>query len=140
MHTKTPEYENGINFFDTAEVYNAGNAERVLGNCLKELGYRRSSFIVSTKIYWGGNAETEKGLSRKHIIEGLKGSLERLQLDYVDIVSANKFDPSTSIEEVVRAFTWCINQGLALYWGTSRWTKKEILEAYGVARQFNYGL
>ncbi|XP_051851720.1 voltage-gated potassium channel subunit beta-3 isoform X2 [Antechinus flavipes] len=104
----TVAYEHGVNLFDTAEVYAAGKAERTLGNILKSKGWRRSSYIITTKIFWGGQAETEKGLSRKHIIE-----------------------------EIVRAMTFVINQGLALYWGTSRWGAAEIMEAYSVARQFN---
>uniref|UniRef100_A0A3Q3WNR3 Voltage-gated potassium channel subunit beta-1 n=1 Tax=Mola mola TaxID=94237 RepID=A0A3Q3WNR3_MOLML len=114
----TLAYENGINLFDTAEVYAAG----------------RSSLVITTKIFWGG-AETERGLSRKHIIE-LKASLERLQLDYVDVVFANRPDPNTPME-TVRAMTHVINQGMAMYWGTSRWSPMEIMEAYSVARQFN---
>ncbi|XP_046558758.1 voltage-gated potassium channel subunit beta-2-like isoform X3 [Haliotis rubra] len=133
----TLAYESGINLFDTAEVYAAGKAENTLGNILKKKSWRRSSYILSTKIYWGGKAETEKGLSRKHIVEGLKGSLERLQQDYVDIVFANKPDSHTPMEEVVRAFTHVINHGWAMYWGTSRWSPMEIMEAYSVARQFN---
>ncbi|ROI15553.1 Voltage-gated potassium channel subunit beta-2 [Anabarilius grahami] len=115
-------YENGINLFDTAEVYAAGKAEMVLGNIIKKKGWR---------------AETERGLSRKHIIEGLKASLERLQLEYVDVVFANRPDPNTPMEETVRAMTHVINQGMAMYWGTSRWSPMEIMEAYSVARQFN---
>uniref|UniRef100_A0A3Q4B854 Voltage-gated potassium channel subunit beta-1 n=1 Tax=Mola mola TaxID=94237 RepID=A0A3Q4B854_MOLML len=115
----TLAYENGINLFDTAEVYAAG-AEVVLGNIIKKKGW----------------AETERGLSRKHIIE-LKASLERLQLDYVDVVFANRPDPNTPMEETVRAMTHVINQGMAMYWGTSRWSPMEIMEAYSVARQFN---
>ncbi|XP_071147293.1 voltage-gated potassium channel subunit beta-2-like isoform X2 [Mytilus galloprovincialis] len=133
----TLAYESGINFFDTAEVYAAGKAEILLGKILKKKTWRRSSYIISTKLYWGGKAETEKGLSRKHIIEGLKCSLERLQLDYVDIVFANRPDSHTPMEEIVRAFTYVINQGWAMYWGTSRWSPTEIMEAYSVARQFN---
>lgn len=133
----TLAYESGVNVFDTAEVYAAGKAEMVLGNILKRKGWRRSSYIVITKIYWGGKSETEKGLSRKHIIEGLKSSLERLQLDYVDIVLANKADPHTPMEEIVRAFTYVITQGWAMYWGSSRWSPMQIMEAYSVARQFN---
>ncbi|CAD5118627.1 DgyrCDS7315 [Dimorphilus gyrociliatus] len=133
----TLAYESGINVFDTAEVYAAGKAEIVLGKLLKKKGWRRSSYIVTTKIYWGGKAETEKGLSRKHIIEGLKASLERLQLEYVDIVFANKPDPHTPMEEIVRAFSYIIDKGWAMYWGTSRWSTMEIMEAYSVARQFN---
>ncbi|MBN3278274.1 KCAB2 protein, partial [Polyodon spathula] len=148
----TLAYENGINLFDTAEVYAAGKAEVVLGNIIKKKGWRRSSLVITTKIFWGGKAETERGLSRKHIIEGLKASLERLQLEYVDVVFANRPDPNTPMEETVRAMTHVINQGMAMYWGTSRWSSMEIMatpsliaavpifllqEAYSVARQFN---
>ncbi|OWK14018.1 KCNAB3 [Cervus elaphus hippelaphus] len=133
----TVAYEHGVNLFDTAEVYAAGKAERTLGNILKSKGWRRSSYVITTKIFWGGQAETERGLSRKHIIEGLRGSLERLQLGYVDIVFANRLDPNSPMEEIVRAMTYVINQGLALYWGTSRWGAAEIMEAYSMARQFN---
>ncbi|KAI5615769.1 voltage-gated potassium channel subunit beta-2-like, partial [Silurus asotus] len=129
----TIAFENGVNLFDTAEVYASGRAEITLGNIIKKKGWRRSSFVVTTKIYWGGQAETERGLSRKHIIEGLRGSLLRLQLDYVDIVFANRND----VNKVVRAMTFVINQGMAMYWGTSRWSAMEIMEAYSVARQFN---
>ncbi|NXE29346.1 KCAB1 protein, partial [Ardeotis kori] len=133
----TLAYDNGINLFDTAEVYAAGKAEMVLGNIIKKKGWRRSSLVITTKIFWGGKAETERGLSRKHIIEGLKASLERLQLEYVDVVFANRPDPNTPMEETVRAMTHVINQGMAMYWGTSRWSSMEIMEAYSVARQFN---
>nr|BAC38777.1 unnamed protein product [Mus musculus] len=133
----TVAYEHGVNLFDTAEVYAAGKAERTLGNILKSKGWRRSSYVITTKIFWGGQAETERGLSRKHIIEGLQGSLDRLQLEYVDIVFANRSDPNSPLEEIVRAMTYVINQGLALYWGTSRWSAAEIMEAYSMARQFN---
>ncbi|KAM9431626.1 voltage-gated potassium channel subunit beta-2-like isoform 1-T1 [Salvelinus alpinus] len=148
----TLAYENGINLFDTAEVYAAGKAEVVLGNIIKKKGWRRSTLVITTKIFWGGKAETERGLSRKHIIEGLRASLDRLQLEYVDVVFANRPDPNTPmegdpfhtsksktfiIEETVRAMTHVINQGMAMYWGTSRWSSMEIMEAYSVARQFN---
>ncbi|KAM9729653.1 voltage-gated potassium channel subunit beta-2 isoform 2-T2 [Menidia menidia] len=133
----TIAYENGVNLFDTAEVYASGRAEITLGNIIKKKGWRRSSFVITTKIYWGGQAETERGLSRKHIIEGLRGSLSRLQLDYVDLVFANRNDVNSPMEEIVRAMTFVINQGMAMYWGTSRWSAMEIMEAYSVARQFN---
>uniref|UniRef100_A0A8C8ST83 Potassium voltage-gated channel subfamily A regulatory beta subunit 3 n=1 Tax=Pelusios castaneus TaxID=367368 RepID=A0A8C8ST83_9SAUR len=123
----TIAYENGVNLFDTAEVYASASLS----------SSRRSSYVVTTKIYWGGQAETERGLSRKHIIEGLRGSLDRLQMDYVDIVFANRMDANSPMEEIVRAMTHVINQGLAMYWGTSRWSAVEIMEAYAVARQFN---
>ncbi|XP_047730412.1 voltage-gated potassium channel subunit beta-1 isoform X3 [Prionailurus viverrinus] len=104
----TIAYESGVNLFDTAEVYAAGKAEVILGSIIKKKGWRRSSLVITTKLYWGGKAETERGLSRKHIIE-----------------------------EIVRAMTHVINQGMAMYWGTSRWSAMEIMEAYSVARQFN---
>ncbi|XP_060710751.1 voltage-gated potassium channel subunit beta-2-like [Hemiscyllium ocellatum] len=133
----TLAYENGINLFDTAETYASGRAEVTLGNIIKKKGWRRSTFVISTKLYWGGQAETERGLSRKHIIEGLRGSLDRLQLEYVDIVFVNRPDVTVPSEEIVRAMTFLINQGKAMYWGTSRWTSAEIMEAYAIARQFN---
>ncbi|XP_042152375.1 voltage-gated potassium channel subunit beta-2 isoform X1 [Oncorhynchus tshawytscha] len=133
----TMAYESGVNLFDTAEVYAAGKAEVILGNIIKKKCWRRSSLVITTKLYWGGKAETERGLSRKHIIEGLKGSLQRLQLEYVDVVFANRPDTNTPMEEIVRAMTYVINQGMSMYWGTSRWTAMEIMEAYSVARQFN---
>ncbi|XP_061664591.1 voltage-gated potassium channel subunit beta-2-like isoform X2 [Syngnathoides biaculeatus] len=123
----TLAYDNGVNLFDTAEVYASGRAETTLGNILEKKGWRRSSYVVTTKIYWGGQAETERGLSRKHIIEGLRGSLARLKLDYVDIVFANRSDVNSPMEEVVRAMTFVIEQGMAVYWGTSRWNAMEIM-------------
>ncbi|XP_078267103.1 voltage-gated potassium channel subunit beta-1a [Rhinoraja longicauda] len=133
----TIAYEHGVNLFDTAEVYAAGKAETILGNIIKKKGWRRSSLVITTKLYWGGKAETERGLSRKHIIEGLTASLQRMQLEYVDVVFANRPDSNTPMEEIVRAMTHVINQGMAMYWGTSRWSAMEIMEAYSVARQFN---
>nr|XP_061796997.1 voltage-gated potassium channel subunit beta-1 isoform X2 [Nerophis lumbriciformis] len=148
----TIAYESGVNLFDTAEVYAGGRAEVILGTIIKKKCWRRSSLVITTKLYWGGKAETERGLSRKHIIEGLKGSLQRMQLEYVDVVFANRPDSNTPMEggqqqtnkriffyvtEIVRAMTYVINQGMAMYWGTSRWTAMEIMEAYSVARQFN---
>ncbi|TRY69738.1 hypothetical protein DNTS_035418, partial [Danionella cerebrum] len=133
----TIAYENGVNLFDTAEVYSAGKAEIILGNIIRKKCWRRSSLVITTKLYWGGKAETERGLSRKHIIEGLKGSLQRLQLEYVDVVFANRPDSNTPMEEIVRAMTHVINHGMSMYWGTSRWSAMEIMEAYSVARQFN---
>ncbi|XP_072219686.1 voltage-gated potassium channel subunit beta-2 isoform X1 [Leuresthes tenuis] len=133
----TIAYESGVNLFDTAEVYSGGKAEIILGNIIKKKCWRRSSLVITTKLYWGGKAETERGLNRKHIIEGLKGSLQRMQLEYVDVVFANRTDSNTPMEEIVRAMTHVINQGMSMYWGTSRWSAMEIMEAYSVARQFN---
>ncbi|XP_038601451.1 voltage-gated potassium channel subunit beta-1-like [Tachyglossus aculeatus] len=104
----TIAYESGVNLFDTAEVYAAGKAEVILGNIIKKKGWRRSSLVITTKLYWGGKAETERGLSRKHIIEGLKSSLQRLQLEYVDVVFANRPDNNTPMEERLPCAEQCL--------------------------------
>jgi len=131
-------YEAGVNFFDNAEGYANGNAETVMGNVIKKLGWRRESLVVSTKIFWGGDGPNDRGLSHKHVIEGLNNSLRRLQLDYVDLVFCHRPDRNTPIEETVRAMDIVIKQGKAFYWGTSEWTAGEIFAADGIARQ--YGL
>ncbi len=131
-------YENGVNFFDNAEAYAHGRAETVMGNVLKKMGWDRTSYVVSTKIFWGGDGPNDTGLSHKHIVEGVNNSLRRLQLEYVDLVYAHRPDPNTPIEETVRAFDQVIRQGKAFYWGTSEWSAADIMFAHGVARQ--YGL
>ena len=131
-------YDNGVNFFDNAEGYAHGNAETVMGSVLKKMAWPRESYVVSTKIFWGGDGPNDSGLSYKHIIEGVHKSLHRFQLDYVDLVYAHRPDPNTPIEETVRAFDQVIRQGKAFYWGTSEWSAAEIMRADGIARQ--YGL
>jgi voltage-dependent potassium channel beta subunit len=131
-------YENGVNFFDNAEAYANGKAETVMGNVLKKMGWPRTSYVVSTKIFWGGDGPNDTGLSHKHIVEGVNNSLRRFQLEYVDLVYAHRPDPNTPIEETVRAFDQVIRQGKAFYWGTSEWSAADIMHADGVARQ--YGL
>lgn len=131
-------YDSGVNFFDNAEGYADGNAEIVMGNVLKKMGWKRSSYVVSTKIFWGGKGPNDRGLSYKHIVEGVNNSLRRFQLDYVDLVFAHRPDPNTPIEETVRAFDQVIRQGKAFYWGTSEWSAGDIMRADGIARQ--YGL
>ncbi|CAG0890362.1 unnamed protein product [Cyprideis torosa] len=134
----TLAYEAGINLFDTSEVYSGGLAEYALGTILKRKGWKRSTYHVATKIFWGRAMESElRGLSRKGIIESLRSSLERLQLEYVDIVILHRADPKCPMEEIVRAMNYCIQQGWAMYWGTSRWTPVEIMEAYTNCRTFN---
>ena len=130
-------YEAGVNFFDNAEEYADGNAERVMGRVLKKTSWRRESYVVSTKIYWGGDGPNDTGLSFKHILEGVNNSLKRLQLDYVDLIFCHRPDPSTPIEETVRAMDLVIQQGKAFYWGTSEWSAVEIIRADGLARQYN---
>ncbi|KZS98458.1 Aldo/keto reductase [Sistotremastrum niveocremeum HHB9708] len=115
-------FEAGINMFDTAEGYAAGQSEIEMGRVIKELKWRRTDLIITTKIFFGTRSgPNDKGLSRKHIVEGLNESLERLQLDYVDV------------EEIVRAFNHVIDQGKAFYWATSEWSAREIEEAHGIA-------
>jgi voltage-dependent potassium channel beta subunit len=131
-------YEAGVNFFDNAESYAGGNAETVMGNVLKRVGWPRENYIVSTKIFWGGQGPNDTGLSYKHIVEGVNRSLRRLQLDYVDFLFCHRPDPNTPIEETVRAMDLVVRQGKAFYWGTSEWGAGDIMRADGLARQ--YGL
>ncbi len=125
----------GVNFFDNAEGYARGNAETVMGNVVKKLGWKRSDLVISTKIFWGGSGPNETGLSRKHIIEGANASLARLQMEYVDLVFCHRPDIHTPVEETVRAMNYLIDQGKAFYWGTSQWSAAQITEAYGIARR-----
>ncbi|KAL4491268.1 hypothetical protein ABPG72_021654 [Tetrahymena utriculariae] len=122
----------GINFFDTGENYGNGEAERQLGNALKALNTSREDYIVSTKLFFGDNRKpigvNNTGLSRKHIRDGLKRSLQRLQLDYADVVFAHRFDHETTLEEVATTFTELIKQGYINYWGTSEWSAANIFE------------
>ncbi|KAI8819084.1 NADP-dependent oxidoreductase domain-containing protein [Fimicolochytrium jonesii] len=126
-------YDAGINFFDNAEVYAGGESEKSMGRAIKHFGWKRSSLVISTKIYWGGAGSNDKGLSRKHIIEGTKASLERLDLDYVDLIFAHRPDNLTPMHEIVRAFNWVIEKGYAFYWGTSEWSAEQISDAHRVA-------
>ncbi len=128
-------YEYGVNFFDNAEAYAGGNAEIVMGNVLKSKPWARESYVVSTKIFWGGKGPNDRGLSYKHVVEGVNKALKRLQLDYVDLVFCHRPDPETPIEETVWAMNHIIEQGKAFYWGTSEWSAAEIMEAYAVARE-----
>jgi len=128
-------YDHGVNFFDNAEAYAAGQAETVMGKAIKKAGWKRSNLVLSTKIFWGGDGPNNMGLSRKHIIEGTNAALERMQTDYVDLVYCHRPDPYTPIEETVRAMNYIINSGKAFYWGTSEWSAEEIREAYEVARR-----
>jgi len=130
-------YDAGVNFFDNAEAYARGNAEIVMGNVLKRTGWRRESYIISTKIFWGGSGPNDRGLSYKHVVEGVNNALRRLQLEYVDLVFCHRPDPETPIEETVRAMDLIIRQGKAFYWGTSEWSAADIMRADGVARQYN---
>ncbi|KAI1389838.1 Aldo/keto reductase [Hypoxylon trugodes] len=130
-------YDSGVNFFDCAEGYSGGKSEEVMGEAIKKFGWKRNDLVISTKLYWGGahgdNPVNNKGLSRKHVIEGMNGSLSRLGLEYVDLIYAHRPDRQTPMEETVRAFNHLINTGKALYWGTSEWNADEIAQAWRYA-------
>jgi voltage-dependent potassium channel beta subunit len=128
-------YDAGVNFFDNAEAYANGQAEVIMGEALKQLGWSRKDYLISTKIFWGGDGPNDTGLSYKHILEGVDRALERLDLDYVDFVYAHRPDPETPIEETVFAFNQVIRQGKAFYWGTSEWSAAEIMRAADFARR-----
>jgi voltage-dependent potassium channel beta subunit len=150
-------YDVGINFFDCAEGYSGGESEKVMGEAIKKFGWKRNDLVISTKVtpiatghllsritanggtqvYWGGdhgdNPVNNVGLSRKHVIEGVNASLQRLGLEYVDLIYAHRPDRNTPMEETVRAFNHLINTGKALYWGTSEWSAEEISSAWRYA-------
>ncbi len=126
-------YEAGVNFFDNAEAYASGRAETLMGKVIQRAGWKRSDLVISTKLFWGGEGPNNMGLSRKRILEGTDASLKRLGLDYVDLLFAHRPDPDTPIEETVRAMNHVLNQGKAIYWGTSEWTAEQLREAYEIA-------
>jgi voltage-dependent potassium channel beta subunit len=128
-------YQAGVNFFDNAEVYASGKAELAMGNAIKKAGWKRSDLVISTKIFWGGDGPNDAGLSRKHLLEGVHASLQRLQMDYVDLLFCHRPDQYTPVEETVWAMNQIIQQGKAFYWGTSEWPATRIMEAYGIARR-----
>jgi voltage-dependent potassium channel beta subunit len=130
-------YDHGVNYFDNAETYNAGDGERVMGQAIKDQGWRRDSYCVSSKVYFGAvkdPAPTQRGLSRKHVMEACDQALERLQVDYLDLYFCHRSDPETPVEETVFAMDTLIRQGKVLYWGTSEWPAEKIREAHLVAR------
>ena len=130
-------YDAGVNFFDNAEVYAGGKSETVMGEALKELKWRRGSYLVSTKLYWGLNegVNEKNTLNRKRLIEGINDSLKRFQLDYVDLIYCHRPDQTTPIEETVWAMHNIVEWGKAMYWGTSEWAASEIIEAIQIAER-----
>ena len=127
----------GVNFFDNAEIYAKGQAELIMGKVLKRSGWARKDYVLSTKIFWGGEGPNDTGLSRKHIVEGTQAALDRLQVDYVDLIFCHRPDYDTPIEETVRAMSHVIDRGWAFYWGTSEWSAEQIRQAYEVAYRLN---
>jgi len=127
-------FDAGVNFFDNAEGYASGMSEALMGQALK--AYRREDVVVSTKIFWGGSGPNQTGLSRKHLLEGTRNSLRRLQLDYVDLLFCHRPDPNTPIEETVLAMDSLVRSGQALYWGTSEWSAEQITRAIEFAHEY----
>lgn len=132
-------YDRGVNFFDNAEIYSQGASERVMGKILKEKAWDRTSYIVSSKAFFGdgGKLPTQVGLNRKHLIEACHAALKRLQIEYLDLFFCHRPDKSTPIEETVWTMNLLIQQGKIFYWGTSEWSAQEIMEAHMFARQNN---
>jgi voltage-dependent potassium channel beta subunit len=133
----TIAYDSGVNFFDNAEAYASGNAEIVMGEILKRCGWPRDTFVVSSKVFWGGDLPNQEGLSRKHVVEACHAALRRLQVDYLDLYFCHRPDPDTPIEETVRAMGDLVAQGKVLYWGTSEWSVEAIREANRIARELH---
>ena len=129
-------YENGVNFFDNAEAYASGESEIIMGEAIKNLGWSRDSFIISSKVFWGGEKPTQRGLIHKHIVDACHAALGRLQLDYLDLYFCHRPDPETPIEETVRAMHTLIMQGKICYWGTSEWSAKELKKAYKISKEY----
>lgn len=123
--------------FDTAEFYDYGQSEVQLGFALRNLGVPRKDYVLITKLLKGGHGVNDMGLSRKHIIEGMRLSLKRLGLDYVDIVLASRPDVNTPLEETVRAFSWLVDQGMCHHWGTSMWSAAMVEQACQIAEKFH---
>lgn len=132
-------YEAGINFFDNAEGYAGGESEKMMGRVLKSKNWDRSSYVVSSKVFFGlhgkENKPNQRGLGRKHVVEACHGALQRLQVDYLDLYYCHRPDKQTTIEEVVRTMNTLIQQGKILYWGTSEWSAAEIVEAHAAAQR-----
>jgi len=130
-------YDSGVNFFDNAEVYASGKSEILMGKILKKLKWSRDSYIISSKVFWGGELPTQRGLSKKHIHDGCNNALKRFQTDYIDLFYCHRPDPETPIKETVFAMNDLIKQGKILYWGTSEWSAIEIDQAFKIAIKFN---
>jgi voltage-dependent potassium channel beta subunit len=133
----TIAYDSSVNFFDNAEAYANGQAEIVMGNILKKKKWPRDTFVVSSKVFWGGDLPNQEGLSRKHVFEACHAALRRLQVDYLDLYFCHRPDPNTPIEETVRAMSDLVAQGKVLYWGTSEWSADAIREAYRVGHELH---
>src|SRR5664279_1055696 len=130
-------YDAGVNFFDNAEAYPAGESERIMGEAIASLGWPRHSYVLSTKLFWGVHQgiNMRNTLNRKYLMQAIDGSLERFGLDFVDLVYCHRPDPQTPIEETVQAMSDIVSSGKALYWGTSEWAADEIVAAIEIAER-----
>ena len=127
----------GVNFFDTAETYENGAAERILGQAIDKLGWARHSYVLSTKLFWGIHDEVNmrNTLNRKYLLQAIDGSLDRLGVDFVDLLFCHRSDPETPIEETVFAMSEIVSSGKAVYWGTSEWPADDIRAAFEIAER-----
>ena len=130
--------DHGVNYLDLADIYAGGDAERVVGTAIKDLGLNRQHLVIASKVYWPMSDDVnDRGLSRKHVMESIDGSLERLGVDYLDLYFCHRYDVNTPVEEVVRAMDDLVHQGKILYWGTSVWNAAQLEDAVGTARLAN---
>ena len=132
-------HDAGVNFFDNAEAYEKGESEKLMGQALKELGWARETYLVSTKFFWGivPGVNTKNTLNRKYLRQAMERSLERFGLDFIDLVFCHRPDPETPIEETVFTMSEMVSSGKAHYWGTSEWSAQELLEAYEIAERYH---
>lgn len=130
-------YDNGVNFFDNAEVYASGKSEEVMGAILQKMQWDRSTYVLSSKVFWGGDKPNQKGLMRKHVVEACDAALKRLKAEYLDLFFCHRPDIHTPIAETVWTMHNLIQQGKILYWGTSEWNAQQITEAHQVADRYN---
>ncbi|MFT4938810.1 MAG: voltage-dependent potassium channel beta subunit [Paraglaciecola sp.] len=128
-------YDKGVNFFDNAEGYEAGESEKIMGDAISALGLSRDTYAVSSKVFWGGGKPTQMGLSAKHVRDACDAALIRLKVDYLDLFYCHRPDADTPIEETTRAMHNLVQQGKVMYWGTSEWSAQQITEAHAIARQ-----
>ena len=137
MNCMSYAYDQGVNFFDNAEAYASGESEILMGNILKKLNWNRDTYIVSSKVFWGGELPTQRGLSKKHIHDACNAALQRLRVDYLDLFFCHRPDPDTPIIETVYAMNDLLHQGKIMYWGTSEWSADEINQAFLCAKKNN---
>ena len=130
-------YNNGVNFFDNAEAYASGKSEKLMGKIIKNLKWTRDSYIVSSKVFWGGEKPTQRGLCKKHIHDACHAALKRLKVEYLDLYFCHRPDPETPILETIYAMNDLIRQGKVMYWGTSEWSAKDLNQAFKLCKEYN---